>query len=171
MAGPVVKKLLSVFNALIGRDPRRNPDGTMTTRHGNRIIPYRVTAGGGSIRSNLIEFMRQPRVRELQRQLEPLLKAGPDEKITVNPDTGSFYLASDIRKNGMVKATVLGQIDLDLEKELLDHALQLVMMHKLFRGASPENPIILDEVTGRVYPKNDPGETRGHVKLGPKVMR
>ena len=36
--GEKLKKLRDVLNALTGYDPRRNADGTMTTKHGNRII-------------------------------------------------------------------------------------------------------------------------------------
>lgn len=36
---------------------------------------------------------------------------------------------------------------------------------ELFGDASPNNPICVDEGTGRVYAKNNPSEIRGYVKI------
>ena len=167
--GEKLKKLRDILAAAVGIDPRRNSDGTMTTRHGNRIIPYQVTAKPGGLHANVIEFQFQPRVRELQRQMQPLLDAPYGETLVLHPETGNFYLRSDVEKNGIDKAAALGQIDMELEESLFKAAAQWVSMGKLFGGASYDNPIVLDEGTGRVYAKNKPEETRGHVNLGPTV--
>lgn len=168
--GERLKKLRDILNALTGFDPRRNADGTMTTKHGNRIIPYKVTVThNGAMHANVVEFQFQPRVRELQKQMAPLLAADHQERLVLDPETGNFYLNGDIERNGIAKATVLGQIDLDLEKDLFKAAAQAVGMEKLFHGASYDNPIVLDEGTGRVYPQSNPDETRGYVNLGPTV--
>jgi len=168
--GEKLKKLRDILNALTGYDPRRNADGTMTTKHGNRIIPYKITVThNGGMHANVVEFMFQPRVRELEKQMAPLLAADHRERLVLDPDTGNFYLNGDIERNGIAKATPLGQIDLDLEQDLFRAAAQAVGMEKLFHGASHDNPIVLDEGTGRVYPQNNPDETRGYVKLGETV--
>ncbi len=165
--GEKLKKLREIWNKLTGFDPRRNADGTMTTKHGNRIIPYKVTVThNGGMHANVAEFMFQPRVRELEKQMAPLLAAGHQERLVLDPETGNFYLNSDIERNGIAKATALGQIDLDLEKDLFKAAAQAVGMEKLFHGASHDNPIVLDEGTGRVYPQNNPDETRGFCEAG-----
>lgn len=146
-------------------------DGTQTTKHGHNIIPRNVTLDGRGMRSNIVEFMFQPRAIELMKQMAPLLTSPVDDKFILHPETGAFYLDSDVRQNGIGDAKILGQIDIDMEERLFKVAAQNVMMKKLFGDASHANPIVLDESTGRVYPRNNPDQTRGHVNLGPKVTR
>lgn len=144
-------------------------EGTVTTKNGHEIIPYRVFYRHGRFQTNLIEFMNQPRVVELKKQMQPLLLSPVNDKFALNSDTGEFFLQSDIDRNGPGNATVLGQIDLELEKKLFNHAAQMVMLRKLFGDCSADNPLVLDEKTGRVYPADNPQETRGYMKPGPKV--
>jgi hypothetical protein len=163
-------KLRDILNALTGHDPRRNADGTMTTKHGNRIIPYQVTVTpDGGLHANVVRFRFQPRVRELMQQMAPLLEASYGETLLLHPETGDFYLRGDVERNGIGKATALGQIDMDLEESLFRAAAETTAMKKMFGDARHDNPIVLDERTGRVYAENRPEETRGHVSLGPTV--
>lgn len=141
------------------------------TSHGRSITPYRIeVTDRGSIRSNLIEFATQPRVRELAAQMKPLLKAKPDDGLMLDEGTGRFYLKSQLERYGVEKAEALGEIDMKTEIMLFKHAAQNVAMQRLFGDASPRNPIVLDEATGKVYPKNNPKELRGTVKLGAPVI-
>lgn len=162
--------LRRLWNKLSGKNENENADGTITTKHGNRIIPHRVfLSGGGGLRNNMGEFMSQPRVRALKTLMAPLLETGAGDIFLLNEETGDFYLQSDVKKRGADKAQPLGQIDMDVELPLFKHASQMVMMRKMFGDASHDNPIVLDERTGNVYPKNDPKDIRGQVKLGPGV--
>lgn len=162
--------LRRLWNALSGKDENENADGTITTKHGNHIIPHRVfVSGRGGVRNNMGEFMSQPRVRELKALMAPLLKTAAGDIFLLNEETGDFYLQSDVKKLGADKAQPLGQIDMAVELPLFKHAGQMVMMRKMFGDASHDNPIVLDERTGNVYPKNDPKDIRGQVKLGPSV--
>jgi hypothetical protein len=158
------------FNVLFGQHPNANFDGTITTKHGNRIIPHKVSASGanGGLKSNIAEFMSQPRRIEISKQLESIDWSTGD-KPSLDLNTGCFYSAKDLEKNGLENATPLGQIDVDLEKRIFRLAAEKNKMRYLFGDASYKNPIVLDEATGRVYPKNNPEQTRGHVNLGPKV--
>lgn len=138
------------------------------TRHDRAIIPYRVTANGHSLQSNLIEFASQPRVRELYQQMQPLLSSTRDDVLILDDTTGRFYLKSALDKCGADKARPLGEIDLKTERMLFNHAAQNIAMKRLFGGASHDNPIVMDE-SGKVYPKNNPSDVRGHVRLGQSV--
>lgn len=163
-------RLRKFWNALSGKNPDENADGTITTKHGNKIIPYRVeVTGRGGLRANVAEFMSQPRVREIRQQMAPLLKTKPGDKFLLDEETGDFYLQSDVEKQGAENTNPLGQIDMAHELSLFKHAGQMIMMKKMFGDASHDNPIVLEEGTGKVYPKNDPKDVRGHVKLGPTV--
>ena len=162
--------LRRLWNKLSGKNENENADGTITTKHGNRIIPHRVfVSGGGGLRNNMGEFMSQPRVRALKTLMAPLLETGAGDIFLLNEETGDFYLQSDVKKRGADKAQPLGQIDMAVELPLFKHAAQMVKMRKMFGDASHDNPIVLDERTGNVYPKNDPKDIRGQVKLGPGV--
>lgn len=162
--------LRRLWNRLSGKPANENADGTITTKHGNRIIPHRVfVTGGGGLRNNMSEFMSQPRVHALKQLMAPLLKTGAGDKFLLDEDTGDFYLQSDVKKYGAGNARPLGQIDMDAELPLFKHAGQMMMMRKMFGDASHDNPIVLEEGTGKVYPANDPKDVRGHVKLGPQV--
>lgn len=163
-------RLRKIWNAFCGKDPDENADGTITTKHGNKIIPHRVeVTGRGGLRANVAEFMSQPRVRELKQQMAPVLKTKAGDLFLLNEETGDFYLKSDVARLGAGQAKPLGQIDMKHELPLFKHASQMVMMKKMFGDASYDNPIVLDERTGAVYPKNDPKAVRGHVNLGPTV--
>lgn len=138
------------------------------TSHDRAIIPYRVTADGRGLHSNLIEFASQPRVRELYQQMQPLLTARRDDILMLDDSSGRFYLKSELDKCGADKAKPLGEIDLKTERMLFSHAAQNIGMKRLFGGASYDNPIVMDE-SGKVYPKNNPSDVRGHLRLGSTV--
>lgn len=162
--------LRRLWNKLTGRNENENADGTITTKHGNHIIPHRVfVSDRGGIRNNMAEFMSQPRVRELKQLMAPLLETRAGDKFLLDEETGDFYLQSEVKKYGAEKAQPLGQIDMAVELPLFKHAGQMVMMQKMFGDASYDNPVVLDERTGNVYPKNDPKDVRGRIKLGPSV--
>jgi|GEM_PF-1735255 len=162
--------LRRLWNKLSGKHENENADGTIITRHGRKIIPFRVTVTGrGGVRNNIVAFMSQPRVRELQRQMAPLLKTRAGDKLLLDDATGDFYLQSERDDLGAERVRPLGQIDMAVEEPLFKSAAQQVMMRKLFGDARPDNPIVLDERTGNVYPANDPKAVRGQVRLGPGV--
>lgn len=163
-------RLRRLWNKLSGKNENENADGTITTKHGNHIIPHRVfVSDRGGISNNMAAFMSQPRVRELKQLMAPLLKTRRGDIFLLDEETGDFYLQSDVKKQGAENAKPLGQIDMAVELPLFKHASQMVMMKKMFGDASYDNPIVLDERTGNVYPKNDPKNIRGQVKLGPSV--
>lgn len=163
------RRLRDAFS-LKGVHSNVNADGTITTKHGNKIIQHRVTVSDrGGLRANVVEFMTQPRVHELRQQMTPILKTKAGDKFLLDEETGDFYLQSDVDKLGAENAKPLGQIDMRYELPLFNHAGQMTMMNKMFGDARPDNPIVLEEGTGKVYPKNDPKDVRGHVKLGPTV--
>jgi len=162
--------LRRLWSKLSGKPENENADGTVTTRHGNKIIPHRVfVSGRGGLRNNMSEFMSQPRVRELKGLMAPLLKSGAGDMLLLDEKTGDFYLQSEVKKLGADRARPLGQIDMAVELPLFKHAGQMVMMKKMFGDASYGNPIVLDERTGHVYPAHDPKAVRGRVKLGQRV--
>ena len=138
------------------------------TSHDRAIIPYRVMADGRGLHSNLVEFASQPRVRELYQQMQPLLSSARDDILMLDDTSGRFYLKSALDKCGADKAQPLGEIDLKTERMLFHHAAQNIGMKRLFGGASHDNPIVMDE-SGKVYPKNNPADVRGHVRLGMTV--
>ena len=59
---------------------------------------------------------------------------------------------------------------MDLEEGIFRTALLLHKMQQIFGDCHTGNHITLDEDTGRVYAKNDPAETRGHVHLGKNLI-
>jgi hypothetical protein len=102
-----------LWNILSGKHPLENPDGTVTTRHGRRIIPYRITVNHqGAVGSNLPDVLAQPRMKELIAQMQPLAESRTaKDKFALDETTGDFFLQSDVRKYGAAKAKPLGQID------------------------------------------------------------
>jgi len=53
----------------------KNPDRLLTTKHGHRIVPYKIKPGDENkfsleLPSNIVQFALQPRVRELAHMLE-----------------------------------------------------------------------------------------------------
>ena len=166
-AGMIIRKL---FNLLRGQHPDTNDDGTVTTRFGDRIVPYEVTmTPKGCLRANVLAFMSQPRHRELVSLMRSIdWKAG--DKPSLDRATGFFYSTRDLEKRGVSGTKPLGRIDVALEEDIFRSAAQLNRMDALFGDASHDNPICLDESTGRVYPANRPSETRGFVKLSGTVQ-
>lgn len=162
--------LKKIWHRVTGRDPRLNDDGTMTTKHGNRIIPYQVKVSRrGGLSANVAEFMFQPRVGEIKKQVE-CVDYSQGQTIILDKDSGDFYLKNANESDIDVRAkTPLGQIDVELEESIFRKALELHKMNQLFGDCSPENPVVLDQTNGRVYPANNPSETRGYVGLGPEV--
>lgn len=138
------------------------------TSHGRAIVPYRVFASGRGLHSNLAEFASQPRVRELYQQMQPLLSSARDDMLMLDDTSGRFYLKSALEKWGTDRAQPLGEIDLKTERMLFNHAAQNIGMKRLFGGASHDHPIVMDE-SGKVYPKNNPSDVRGYVRLGSAV--
>ncbi len=162
--------LRRLWNKVSGKDENENADGTITTKHGHQIIPHRVfISDRGGLRNNIPEFMSQPRMRELKQLMQPILKTKAGDIFLLDEETGDFYLKSDVNQKGADRAVPLGQIDMAYELPLFKMAGQLVMMQKMFGDARPDNPIVLEEGTGKVYPAHDPKDVRGHVKLGPSV--
>lgn len=159
-----------IWHSVTGRDPRLNDDGTMTTKHGNKIIPYKVeVTRRGGISCNVAQFMFQPRVREI-RDLVSAVDYSQGQSVILDTDSGDFYLKNEGQSEESIRQTdPLGQIDVELEEGIFRKALELHKMQQLFGDCSPENPIVLDERSGRVYAQNEPEKTRGHVKLGPPV--
>lgn len=161
--------LRQAWNLLRGHDRLENKDGTLTTKFGARIVPYRITVSrtGLSLRANVDAFCFQPRAFELQEQMKPLLTAQPGDSIVLDDRSGKFYLQSALTRDGG-RAHPLGQIDLALEKLLFEHAKRMIVMRKLFGDASPDNPIVVDD-NGRIYAKNKPAETRGQAHFGQTI--
>tara|TARA_R110002126_G_scaffold3263_1_gene18373 strand:- start:73597 stop:74106 length:510 start_codon:yes stop_codon:yes gene_type:complete len=156
-----------IWHKVIGRDPRLNDDGTMTTKHGNRIIPHKLSDSGFS--SNIGEFMFQPRVREIKAQIDHVNYA-KGQSVIIDSESGDFYLKNLHDSEEIIrKRPPLGQIDTTLEEGIFCQALQQHKMHQLFGDCSPQNPIVLDEGSGRVYAKNNPEKTRGFVSAGKTV--
>ena len=165
--------LKALWNKITGRDPRGsrlNDDGTMTTKHGNRIIPYKLELNGrGGVRANVAEFMFQPRVREIFTQVADV-NYSMGQSVILDRETGDFYQINKGDTEDLVRKKIpLGQIDVELEERIFRIALQRHKMHQLFGDCSPDNPVVLDESSGRVYPQNDPTKTRGYVRLGETV--
>src|SRR6218665_323100 len=144
-------RLQKLWNFLAGRLPHENRDGTVTTRHGLRIIPYRLTATrGGAVCTNLPEFLAQPRVQELYLQMQAIVGTPPRNKFVLDETTGDFFLKSDIQQHGARRAKPLGQIDVETEKALFVHAGEMAMRDYHF-GLNPQAPrrSILDAMTGK----------------------
>jgi hypothetical protein len=160
----------AIWHKVIGRDPRLNDDGTITTKHGNRIIPYKIGGGpNGGLASNLGAFMFQPRVQEIKAQIDHVNYA-KGQSVIIDSESGDFYIKNLHDSEEIIrKRPPLGQIDVELEEGLFRQALQQHKMHQLFGDCSPENPIVLDERNGRVYAKNNPEKTRGYVNTGKTV--
>lgn len=135
--------LRQAWNLLRGRDRLENKDGTLTTKFGARIVPYRITVSrnGLSMSANVHEFCFQPRAYELQEQMKPLLTARPGATIALDERSGKFFLQSTLDGDGMVCRIALGQIDPALEKSLFERARQMTIMRRISGNASPDNPV------------------------------
>lgn len=106
-------------------DPKTlQADGTIRTKHGRNIFPYRVSVNcsdpmlGWSMSADM-RYYTQPRMIELAEQIRPLRTSPQNDHIHINEETGDFYLHSDVQKNGIENATLLGQIDVALERDML----------------------------------------------------
>lgn len=99
-------------------------DGTRRTKHGRDIFPYSISVRTFEPRGWRMDadmrFFTQPRMGELAKQIAPLRSSPMGDKIHLNEETGDFYLHSDVLKNGIANATILGQIDVAVERDLLD---------------------------------------------------
>lgn len=109
----------------ISPDPKTlQADGTVRTKHGRNILPYTVSVRcsdpllGWSMSADM-RYYTQPRMTELAQQIRPLRTSPKDDHIHINEETGDFYLHSDVLKHGIKNATILGQIDVDLERDML----------------------------------------------------
>ncbi len=130
------------------------PKGMVRTAHGRLIIPFRVSAHGGGISNNIIEFSSQPRARELYAQLQAYVTAAEGDSLTLNEATGRFYLQSDIDRNGIDKATILGEIDIETEKGLFKTVYQRIAISRMFHQAGPGNPVHVDDFGRPVKPRH-----------------
>jgi hypothetical protein len=159
--------LRRMWNTLCGKNPRENSDGSITTRFGDNIILPNFRFRPGGAESNQTAVMTQPRVRQLMEQLSPLRHAPAGERVHLDDNSGCFYLASAWEKQGAA-AQPLGQIDITLEKPLLHSAAEQVILQRMFGDARHDNPITITG-NGTVYPKNNPSDYRGHVRINPKT--
>ena len=155
--------LRRLWNRLSGKHPLENRDGTVTTRHGRHIIPYRThLRRDGGLDSNLRDVLAQPRLRELMRQMRPLLTAPAGDKFVLDETTGDFFLKSDVQKHGAAKAKPLGQIDVAAEKDLFILAGEEIFIDRAFgpaaaRRRGPAN----DSMTAAPTRKPRPNTRRG----------
>ena len=62
-----VFKIKSIYNKTIENDPRLNDDGTITTKHGHRIIPDIIEVRSGMVKANAYETKFQPRVLDIRK--------------------------------------------------------------------------------------------------------
>jgi hypothetical protein len=150
--------LKKLWNILSGKHPLENPDGTVTTRHGRHIIPYRTTINRqGAVGSNLPAVLAQPRVHELMAQMQPLVDStAPADKFVLDETTGDFFLKSEVRKHGAAKARPLGQIDVATEKDLFILAAEEVTLCRSFGPHPPQPPALKDGMTGKTVPRQLP---------------
>lgn len=150
-------RLKRLWNMLGGKHPLENNDGTVTTRHGRHIIPYKMTVkNNGAIDSNLPDVLAQPRMTELLAQMRPMLGAPAGDKFMLDETTGDFYLKSDIQKNGVDKAKPLGQIDVGTEKTLFSLAAEEILQERAFGPRAPQSPTLHDGMTGTAHPRRLP---------------
>ncbi len=99
-------------------------DGTILTKHGRSILPMRVhVSPGGGLRIHS-GYYSQPRVRELMKQLAPLLNNSAGDSVFLNEETGDFSLMSD-------KGKILGQIDVLWESRMLSFAKDQILAQKI----------------------------------------
>ncbi len=128
--------LRQAWNLVLGRNRLENADGTITTIHGARIIPYRVTySESGALHTNAPEFAGQPRMTELVEQMRPWIAAAKNDWITLDEKTGKFFLR-ELDPDGIEKFRLLGEIDMQHEPDLYRHAMQIVAVEKIFTPAS-----------------------------------
>lgn len=155
--------LKRLWNILSGKHPLENPDGTVTTRHGRRIIPYRIAVNHqGAVGSNLPEVLAQPRMKELVAQMQPLAESrAAKDKFVLDETTGDFFLQSDVRKYGAAKAKPLGQIDVAIEKDLFILAAEEIFLRRSFGPPAPRKGPLHDDMTGKTRPRQLPPPARG----------
>lgn len=150
-------RLKRMWNIVSGKHPLENNDGTVTTRHGRYIVPYKIhVKPNGAIDSNLPDVLAQPRMAELMAQMAPLLKTAPGDKFVLDETTGDFYLKSDIEQNGVAKAKPLGQIDIAAEKDLFILAAEEILNTRAFGPRTAAPPPLHDGLTGKAQPRRLP---------------
>lgn len=160
--------LKKIWHAITGYDPRLNEDGTITTKHGHRIIPFKVQHRPGLFYNNAAEHMNQPRVKDIRNTVTSV-NYTQGQTVVLDKDSGNYYLKNaDESDSDVTDRQPLGQIDLELEQKIFETALMLHKMKQLFGDCSRENPVCVDD-SGKVYPKNNPEDIRGHVNIGPTV--
>lgn len=123
-------------------DPEKlQADGTIRTKHGRDIFPYSISVRTFEPRGWRMDadmrFYTQPRMGELAKQIAPLRSSPMGDKLHLNEETGDFYLHSDVIKNGIANATILGQIDIDVERDLLNMQETRIRTIKAAFGPSP----------------------------------
>ena len=124
------------------RGPKNlEPDGTVKTKHGRNIIPYRIEVRvepfmGWHMSADL-SYYRQPRMVELAAQIAPLRSSPKGDRLHLNEETGDFYLQSDVDKNGLAHATILGQIDVRYERDMLKIQEDRILIPKSVFGPKP----------------------------------
>lgn len=166
--------LKAFLKTVFGYEARGADSGTVVTKHGREIIPYKISIHKYSLGSpavaysNLGDFLGQPRALELKEQMKALLTSPSGDRFVLHPDSGDFYLASDIDCVGIERATALGQIDIALEEKLFKLVGERILASKIFNGVSAENPICMDS-SGRLYRASNPEETLDRVKLGDPI--
>lgn len=166
---PVIQRLSRVWRTLAYGHPQGNSDGTVTNKFGQRIIPHALRENLWNHRRpvhDFPQFMTQPRVLELRRQMAAVFDEPHGTGLFLAAD-GRFYLSRDGR-SALPGSLPLGQIDMPLEQKLYEHAQTMTLIRKMFGDCSRNNPISVSD-DGRVYPKKRPWETRGHVNPGRTV--
>jgi hypothetical protein len=150
--------LKKLWNILSGKHPLENPDGTVTTRHGRHIIPYRQTLDrNGALGSNLPAVLAQPRMHELMAQMQPLADSrAANDKLMLDETTGDFFLKSDVQRHGAAKAKPLGQIDIATEKDLFIFAAEEITLRRHFGPPPARRGDLRDSMTGQPVPRSLP---------------
>lgn len=170
----MIRKIKEAFNnysknrlkTLEENDRKRR--GVVLNKFGQEVIESKLTFKGYGVHSNVVEWGWQPRALEIQKLISPILNTPYDDLFSLNENTGDVYLSSEVKEKGD-NAKPLLQIDLDVEKKLFEFVAKNMMMRKAFKDVSYKNPVCVDTTTGRIYPKNNPSETRGKVNFGPTV--
>ncbi|MCP4355104.1 MAG: hypothetical protein GY793_05635 [Proteobacteria bacterium] len=116
---------------------KRTIKTTNTNKFGQKIVLKQYsTPHKKGIARNLRDFIDQPRMKELINQMLPLLDQPDGESISLDEETGNFYLQSEFNEKGANKASPLGQVDLPLEKTLFNQAEKSTFWNRLSRNAS-----------------------------------
>ena len=142
--GPLTKKdqeFLEQIKKCIPDPKTLQADGTQRTKHGRNIYPYSISVSvkpfQGWRMSADERFYTQPRMSELAKEIAPLRSSPMGDHLHLNEETGDFYLHSDVVKNGIANATILGQIDVDLELDMLKMQEQRIRVIKSAFGPLP----------------------------------